>query len=233
MFRIHHDPVVLSVRSGNEAVEAHRAAIDYFPHRVSDALGRVHVFAQTRFGVIHQWYQQTANGPWSFVPVSPSNAPVYRTHGLGVGKNADGRLEVFYRGAGRAADQACGGFGCNSQVFSVREQSVGGPWGAKTDLFGDHGHGPLAIVQHPTATLQVFGRNYYTGVSGIGETSANGSFYPFQWRDLGGSTTPVPPSTLPERRRWLASASMGSYTCGDSNPSIPQRRSPAGCWSRA
>jgi len=161
-----------------------------------DALKRVHVFAQTRFGVIHQWHQQTVNGPWVFVPTFPANTPVFSTHGLAAIKNADGRLEVFFRGSGRAADPACGGFGCNSQVFSVREQSVGGAWSFETDLFGDHGHGPLAVVMHPSGPLQLFELNYYGGVSGISEAGPNGSFYPFQWQDLGGNLVHYPSAAI-------------------------------------
>jgi LmbE family N-acetylglucosaminyl deacetylase len=161
-----------------------------------DGLQRINVFAQTRFGVIHQWYQQSVGGPWVFVPVFPSNAPVYLTHGLGVANNADGRLEVFYRGAGRTPLAECGCCGCNAQVFSVREQSVGGAWGAETDLFGDHGRGPLAVVRHASGPLQVFQLNYYGGVSAIGETSPNGSFSPFQWTDLGGRIVHFPSATI-------------------------------------
>jgi hypothetical protein len=152
-----------------------------------DALGRVQVFAQTRFGVIHQWYQQLANGPWVFVPAFPANAPSFLTHGVSVGKNANGRLEVFYRGAGRNTG--------NAHVFSVREASPGGAWGPETDLYGDAGQGPLAVALHSTGPLQLFEFNYYGGVSGITEVGPNGSFAPFQWTDLSGTILPGPSAT--------------------------------------
>ncbi len=151
-----------------------------------DAIGRVQVFAQSRFGVIHQWYQSRPGGAWLVVPVFPANAPVYQTHGLAVGRNADGTLEVLYRAAGRPDDPACGAYGCDAQVFSVREEFPGGPWSVETDLFGDAGHGPLAVVRHPQGPLFVFEKNYFGGVSGIAEQTSNGSFFPFQWTGLGG-----------------------------------------------
>ena len=169
-----------------------------------DAKGRLQVFAQSRFGIIHQWYQKRAGRPWVLVPVFPANAPVFLTHGLGVGQNADGTLEVFYRGAGRPDNPACGNFGCDAQVFSVREEYPGGPWGAETDLYGDAGHGPLAAVRHPQGPLFVFEKNYYGGVSAIAEQTASGSFYPFQWQDLGGIVENYPSALASGGRITLA-----------------------------
>jgi hypothetical protein len=49
----------------------------------------------------------------------------------------------------------------------------------------------LAVVRHPTGPLFVFEKNY-GGVSGIGEQTSSGSFYPFRWQDLSGNIEHCP-----------------------------------------
>lgn len=145
--------------------------------------GRVHVFAPTRFGYIRQWYQDGANGPWVYVPTFPANAPVFQSHSLGVGRNSDGRLEVFYRNSGF------------SQVLSVREQWPGGPWGDPTLLFGDAGHGPISVVRHPGGELGIFELNTWGGVSQTYEDSPTGNFI-LQWRLLDGNLIYFPSAAI-------------------------------------
>ena len=50
----------------------------------------------------------------------------------------------------------------------------------------------MAVVRHPTGPLFVFEKNYYGGVSGIGEQTSSGSFYPFRWQDLSGNIEHYP-----------------------------------------
>jgi LmbE family N-acetylglucosaminyl deacetylase len=141
---------------------------------VTRSSGRMALFASTRRG-IKMWWQTAPNGGWAgpadlvadAVTSSPTATP-----------NADGRLEVFWRGLG-------------GDVRTVFELAVDGSWsGPPTSLGGPGGVGEVAAVTAADGRIHLLGSNAGGGVSAISQKSPNAGFG--AWLDLGGVSPGTP-----------------------------------------
>ncbi|MEV6521952.1 PIG-L family deacetylase [Longispora sp. NPDC051575] len=145
------------------------------PVAVTNDDGRLEVFAATRAGVDHR-YQVAPNSPF----VSHT-LPVRVAGPVNVAKNADGRLELFYRGPN------------TGDVAHLYQTAVNGDWGGGPLSLGGHGGvGELETVTSAGRIL-VFGRNQATGVSHLRQTAQG---WPAAWTDSAGASIDTPSVAL-------------------------------------
>jgi LmbE family N-acetylglucosaminyl deacetylase len=136
--------------------------------------GRVHLFTSTYAGWIGHW-TQTASGQTGFMTDAGGfplgNAIGTAASGPTATKNQDGRLEVFWHGAGYA------------DVMTAY-QLVGGGWSGAIDLgnTGSGGIGPITAMRRTSGQIMLFARNGYDGVSATWQGAINSSFV--GWTDL-------------------------------------------------
>ncbi|WP_199442566.1 PIG-L family deacetylase [Umezawaea beigongshangensis] len=141
--------------------------------------GRLALFAATRTGVL-RWWQATPSQGWGPVASLVGDAV---TSSPTAALNADGRLEVFWRGE----------FG---DVRTVYEFSVGGSWsGPPTGLGSPGGVGEVAALRASGAQNRIFlaARDATGGVSFTRQVAPNDGFG--SWSGLVG-TTPVSPALV-------------------------------------
>lgn len=138
--------------------------------------GRMALFASRRTS-IRMWTQTAPNGAWA-TPVDITADAI--TSSPTAARNADGRLEVFWRG--QAGD-----------VRTVFELTVDGLWsGAPTSLGGPGGVGEVAALTMSSADdrILLLGSGPGGGIITTSQTRPDAVFAP--WRDLGGLSPGTP-----------------------------------------
>jgi LmbE family N-acetylglucosaminyl deacetylase len=141
-----------------------------------DSVGRLCVFTVAR-GRLWCWTRE-AGGVWTW-PADLGNPGSPLMPGVAVGRNADGRLEVF----ARTADHR----------IVHRWQTLGGPWSTSWGDLSNHNAGGILasqmgspiVMTNADGRLQIAVRNGGGGVSSRWQTAVNNGWS--NWGDLGGS----------------------------------------------
>jgi len=139
--------------------------------------GRIEVFATARAGTI-QHHLESASTPtftsdYKF-PVGVGGSPAITDAASAptLAKNADGRLEFFYREAS------------TGRVITYYT-TTSGSWAGPVLLYGDSGVGPVAAINGSGGVIELFERNVWNGISATWQIAANDIFQ-LQWTILGG-----------------------------------------------
>jgi hypothetical protein len=144
--------------------------------------GRIEVFATARAGTMQHHLQSALRQgivPPAFAsdynfPVGAGVSPAI-TNGASaptLTKNADGRLEFFYREAS------------TGRVITYYT-TTGGSWAGPVLLYGDSGVGPVAAINSSGGVIELFERNVWNGISVTWQLAPNDIFQ-LQWTILGG-----------------------------------------------
>ena len=139
--------------------------------------GRMELFATTRTQILG-WSQTAPNDTWDTVTELTTDTP---TSSPTVARNADGRSQVFWRGAHGEAHT----------IYTL----LTGDWSGLTNLGGPGGTGELAAVSADTTEgrIVLLGRDPAGGLTATWQTAPNDAFGP--WVDLDG-TTPATPAVV-------------------------------------
>jgi hypothetical protein len=145
--------------------------------------GVVELFATGRSGQLQRFYQ-SGTSP-SFIdntvafPFQAASSPT-------VTKNADGRLEIFFREISVPGDGTKYGRVLTAWVNSSGQWVGGSPSYPGSVLYGDAGLGPVAAMRRGgTGHIMLFERSWDGRVSATWQLSPNSSFST-QWAVLGG-----------------------------------------------
>jgi LmbE family N-acetylglucosaminyl deacetylase len=200
----------------------------------ANADGRLQVFC-VRQGVLWTWWQ-TTTGAWSSPrTLGDAGGPIAPT--VAVGRNRDGRLEVYGR---RLSDH---------RIVSVWQTAANGGWSTVWADLGNHTAGQLnapqmgcpAVTSNGDGRLQVLVKNGGGGVSTKCQTSPGGSWS--SWVDLGGTDVQdgVTAITGPAGRieafaatrtnvlHWYQTAPNGGFTANPALPSAAPASPPTAC----
>jgi Repeat of unknown function (DUF346) len=138
-----------------------------------DSLGNLHAFLVGADGRLYH-AASTARGVWRpFEGLGGSLSP----GPVAVGRNADGRLEVFARGTDNA-------------VWHTWELAPGGAWSAWTSLGGPVAGPPDVGMNESNGLLEVFARGPDNALWHAWQNSPGGTWT--QWSSLAGSLTSEP-----------------------------------------
>jgi hypothetical protein len=149
----------------------------------------------------------------------PAAAPISNAAGPPtLTRNADGRLEVFYRETATNPEAETG-------RVATYYTNTGGTWSGPVVLYGDLGAGPVAAITRSSGEIMLFERNVWHGISATWQLAPNSSFQ-LQWTILGGYLEEYPAGATdasghtvlvvkrPDGRLYLSresSASLGSF----------------------
>jgi len=137
--------------------------------------GRIEVFAAERGGGMQHHVESALSGSVKFASTYafPSSAPITDAASAPtIAKNADGRLEVFYREA-------------NTGRVMTYYTTPAHAWAGPVLLYGDSGVGPVAAMTRSSGEIQLFERNVWHGISATSQIAPNDVFQ-LQWAIPGG-----------------------------------------------
>jgi hypothetical protein len=137
--------------------------------------GRIEVFAAERGGGMQHDLEGPLISPATFSTEYdfPSGSPITDAASAPtITKNADGRLEIFYREA------------YSGRVITYYT-NTSGTWVGPVILYGDSGVGPVAAIMRSSGEIELFERNVWHGISATWQVAPNSSFQ-LQWTILGG-----------------------------------------------
>jgi GlcNAc-PI de-N-acetylase len=138
--------------------------------------GRLEVFATSRSGYIQRHLEDAAtptfNSVYSFPVGAGGSDIVFGASAPTLTRNADGRLELFYREQGKG------------RVITYYTTTSGG-WAGPVLLYGDSGVGPVAAIDGSGGYIELFERNVWNGISATWQIAPNEVFQ-LQWTILGG-----------------------------------------------
>ena len=97
-------------------------------------------------------------------------------------RNADGRLEFFYREAG------------TGRVMTYYT-TTSGSWAGPVLLYGDSGVGPVAAINGSGGVIELYERNVWNGISASWQLALNDVFQ-LQWTILGGFIIEYPTAAV-------------------------------------
>jgi hypothetical protein len=117
--------------------------------------------------------RQASNGAWTWSDLGGGSL----LSPPAIGRNADGRLEVFVLDG-------------NYQVEHAWETSANGPWSGFSSMGGYQLHSDPAVGTNPDGRLEVFGRGTDWSLDHIYQTSPNAGWS--SWSELGGGITSAP-----------------------------------------
>lgn len=158
---------------------------------VLNGFGRIELFGTSvdanRVGRIATWYQSSPKGGFSYNgQLGTANGGVVATVGSTpvARRNADGRMQVFFRQGGTNPDGAPGANGVISDVGVLTQIQVAGAWQpGSASLGGPGGTREIgALSTQVSGRIMLFARNSTGGVSVNWQTAANGGY---------GSWTPI------------------------------------------
>jgi hypothetical protein len=172
-----------------------------------DSAGNLHVFVVGADGRLYH-DASTGRGAWrGFESLGGNLAPGER---VAVGRNADGRLDVFARGSDNA-------------LWHIAETSPGGSWSAWTSLGGQLTGAPDVAI-NKNLTLEVFARGPGNALWHTWQNAPGGTWTP--WASLGGVIT-ADPAVIPYSTGALVVWARGS----DNAAYHTWQNTPAGAWS--
>ncbi len=154
----------------------------------TDADGRMEIFAVTASHALSHSAQPRVGagfGPWG--PVAPAGVSSPYVRGIpAVGKNADGRLEVFVRGK-------------NNDLLTSTQSCPGCGWDSWRSLGGSFQSDPV-INQNADGRLEAFVRNSNYGIDHTWQTTTKGNGNWHAWQPVAaglGFSTGLTVATLP------------------------------------
>ncbi|MFJ9950992.1 PIG-L family deacetylase [Kitasatospora sp. NPDC091207] len=178
--------------------------------------GRIELFAPAKDGILH-WRQSASGGP--FVPDAGVLGPA-PAGPVTVGRNADGRLEIFYQQAG------------SGQVVTQYVRTDGTWTGSPDSLGGPATLEGVSVVTGHDGRMTVASRNGGGGVSLVSQTAPDRGFAA-GWSDLGQVIIGAPAVTLDAAGREVVLA-LGRDACLYAvRQTAAGADSPFGAWQRA
>jgi hypothetical protein len=170
-----------------------------------DSAGNLHVFVVGGDGRLYH-DASTGRGAWrGFESLGGNLAPSER---VAVGRNADGRLDVFARGSDNA-------------LWHISESSPGGGWSAWTSLGGQLTGAPDVAI-NTNGTLEVFVRGPGNALWHTWQYAAGGTWAP--WTSRGGVIT-TNPAVIPYSTGalvvWALGSNNGAYHIWQNTPHGP------------
>ena len=203
--------------------------------------GNLDVFA-VEDGQVYMWTQVSGDNYRG--PINLGNPGMSLTAGIAVGKNADGRLEIF----AVAANDHTNSSNRTAHVYTTFE-TLGGDWVGRWEDLGSPNAtvGPqfqelisaAAVAQNGDGRLEIFVKNGGGGISTLTQTAANGGFG--TWVDLGGSGVEDAPaatetndkrievfaSTTSSLLHWYQPRQNGGFHVDNGFPAVTPASSPA------
>jgi hypothetical protein len=172
-----------------------------------DSAGNLHLFVVGADGRLYH-DASTGRGAWrGFESLGGTLAPGER---VAVGRNADGRLDVFARGSDNA-------------LWHIAETAPGGGWSAWTSLGGQLSGAPDVAI-NTNHTLEVFARGPGNALWHTWQYAPGGTWTP--WASLDGVITTAPaaiPYSTGALVVWALGSNNGAYHIWQT--------APAGAWS--
>ena len=137
-----------------------------------NSYGELEVFAVDTHGtLLHTWGRGCSWSPWTRFSVSQNSNQERHIDSLALGRDEDGRLEVF------AVD--------NYRTLLHSWQTQTGGWSFWQTLGGGHHMNQIEVAQNQDGRLQVFGTDTFGTFLSLWQTTANGSSWT-NWQTLGG-----------------------------------------------
>jgi hypothetical protein len=142
--------------------------------------GSIEVFATERSGGMQHFTEDLPSATFASDYDFPAQGPIdSAASSPTLTKNADGRLQLFYRQSYRGHEV------CASSCVATYYATGNGEWTGPVALYGDSGAGPVGAITRGSGEIMLFERNFWHEISTTWQLAPNDVFQ-LQWTRLGG-----------------------------------------------